>query len=79
MSEIVHQELADAPAEVKNLFQEMLPHCRLLEIEPAALALQEAYLAENILTKKWYDDALHVALATVTECDIIVSWNCVFR
>lgn len=75
ISEIVHQELADAPTDVKTLFQEMLPYCRLLEIEPAALALQEAYLAENILTKKWYDDALHVALATVTECDVIVSWN----
>jgi len=33
------------------------------------------HLSENILTKKWYDDALHVALATVTECDVIVSWN----
>ncbi len=75
MSEIVHQELADAPAEVKTLFQEMLPYCRLLVIGPEALALQEAYLAENILTKKWYDDALHVALATVTDCDVIVSWN----
>lgn len=75
ISEVVHAELADAPFEVRTLFQEMLPYCRLLEIGPEALALQQAYLDENILTKKWYDDALHVALATVMECDVIVSWN----
>ena len=31
--------------------------------------------AEGILTEKWYDDALHVALATIAECNVIVSWN----
>jgi hypothetical protein len=45
------------------------------DIEPDALELQHAYIAEGILTEKWYDDALHVALATVAECDVIVSWN----
>lgn len=27
------------------------------------------------MSEKWYDDALHVAIATVADCDVIVSWN----
>lgn len=75
ISEVVHQELSAAPKEVAALFQEMLPVARLLEIGPEVLELQQAYIDEGILTEKWYDDALHVALATVAECDLIVSWN----
>jgi predicted nucleic acid-binding protein len=75
VSEVVHQELSAAPEKVSELFQEFLPAAQLLDIEADALELQQAYIAEGILTEKWYDDALHVALATVAECDIIVSWN----
>jgi hypothetical protein len=37
--------------------------------------LHQAYLEAGIVTAKSTDDALHVAIATVTECDMIVSWN----
>lgn len=59
---------------MNELFQEFLPIAQLLEIGPDALELQRAYI-EGILTETWYDDALHVALATVAECDVIVIWN----
>ncbi len=45
------------------------------EIESAPEAVRQAYLNADILTSKWLDDALHVALATVSGCDVIVSWN----
>lgn len=47
----------------------------MLDVDENVLELQQAYIAEGILTEKWYDDALHVALATVSGCDVIVSWN----
>jgi hypothetical protein len=72
---VVHQELAVAPYQVNELFQELLPGAELLDIEPEALELQRAYIVEGILTERWYDDALHVSLATVAECSVIVSWN----
>ena len=75
VSEVIHQELSVAPEKVNELFQEFLPVAQLLDIGPDALKLQQAYIAEGILTEKWYDDALHVALATIAECNIIVSWN----
>lgn len=37
--------------------------------------LQEAYLAAGIVGSKWEADALHVAVATVANCWVIVSWN----
>ena len=37
--------------------------------------MREYYLKANIVTKKSSNDALHVALATVNNCPIIVSWN----
>ena len=40
-----------------------------------ALLLRSAYLHAGILTPKWAADALHVALATVTQCNAIISWN----
>ena len=75
ISEVVHQELKVAPVGVSALFQEILPYCQLAEISENALELQRAYLEEGVLSEKWYDDALHVALATVIECDVIISWN----
>ena len=75
VSEVVHQELSVAPEKVTELFQEFLPTAQLLDIGPDALELQQAYIVEGILSEKWYDDALHVALATVAECNVIVSWN----
>ena len=75
VSEVVHQELSVAPEKVNELFQELLPIAQLLDIGPDALELQQAYIAEGILTETWYDDALHVALATVSGCALIVSWN----
>ena len=58
---------------MNELFQEFLLIAQLLDIGPDALELQQAYIAEGTLTETWYDDALHVALATVAECNIIGS------
>ena len=39
------------------------------------LDLRDAYLAAKIVGRRWSTDALHVALATVSGCRVIVSWN----
>ena len=33
------------------------------------------YQERCILTPKFYDDGLHIAVATVGEADVLVSWN----
>ena len=37
--------------------------------------LQEAYLRQGILGRRWEDDAMHVAMATLSRVDVIASWN----
>ena len=74
-SVVLQEEIEPAPAEVQELFEEMLNFAEIVDVSETALQLQRAYLDAEIVTEKWATDALHVALATVTGCSMIVSWN----
>ena len=37
--------------------------------------LASIYVNEGLIPEKHYDDALHIAIATVNRCNFIVSWN----
>nr|VFK64670.1 MAG: hypothetical protein BECKUNK1418G_GA0071005_104917 [Candidatus Kentron sp. UNK]VFK71173.1 MAG: hypothetical protein BECKUNK1418H_GA0071006_105317 [Candidatus Kentron sp. UNK] len=39
------------------------------------ILLQRQYIDSGVVTPKSAEDALHVALATVSRCALIVSWN----
>ena len=41
----------------------------------SALDLADSYQRRGILTAKFYNDGLHIALATVADVDLLVSWN----
>jgi hypothetical protein len=76
ISDVVIQELTEAPPAVRQLFEE-LPEA-MVETAPlteAVLQLRDAYLAAEIVGRKWTDDATHVAAATIARADAIVSWN----
>ena len=75
VSALVKDEISAAPESIKSFFNGVLSYSELLEISPDAYALQNAYLKAKILTEKSRTDALHVALASVSDCTIIVSWN----
>ena len=47
----------------------------IIQATDSALELADAYQARKILTPKFYDDGLHIALATIAEADVLVSWN----
>jgi len=74
-SAVVQAEIDPAPQQVKELFEEMLAIAELIDITEEAISLRDAYLETKILSANYSDDALHVALATVSECSLIVSWN----
>ena len=77
VSPVVGREIehAHAPEAVKSTYLEMLAYAEIVDITDEAIALQQAYIQEGIVSPKWEDDALHVAVATVHECSVIVSWN----
>jgi hypothetical protein len=37
--------------------------------------LAEKYIKQQIVSKNYYSDALHIAVATVLGVDVLVSWN----
>ena len=75
ISSVVLGELAGAPEDVRAFFEELSPLIDRVEIEDDAYALQDAYLRAQVVGPKWEVDALHVAVATVSGCRAIVSWN----
>ena len=74
-SAIVQEEIRYAPQKVKDLFDSLLPFSEIIDVNIESLKLREEYLKAGIVTKKYSNDALHVALATISTCRIIVSWN----
>jgi len=73
-SATVEEEIAAAPIHVRRLF-ETAPVAEVLEVTGAALDLRAAYLQAGIVPPKSRTDALHVALATIDGCSLVVSWN----
>lgn len=76
ISDVVAAEIQDAPEQVQILYAEIeLLDPEIVKAEESALDLADAYQQRHILTPKFYDDGLHIALATVAEADVLVSWN----
>lgn len=76
VSEVLDAEIRDAPAKVRETYAELLKLDHdLVELNAEAEQLAAAYLERGILTPNYFDDALHIALATVAEVDVLVSWN----
>ena len=76
LSEIVSAEIENAPAQVQKLYGELLDlNPEIISIRNEMNELADAYQERKILTPKYYDDGLHIATATVTEADMLVSWN----
>lgn len=76
VSEIVAAEVRDAPAQVRRRYADLLAiGAEVLAADATILALADVYQERKILTPKFYDDGLHIALATTAEVDLLVSWN----
>jgi len=76
VSDLTVAELVDAPQQVRSVLQELGEGQveRTLVTEECE-ALQREYLRAGVLGSASADDALHVAVATVTGADMVVSWN----
>lgn len=46
-----------------------------IEIDEQIRSLAEKYVEEKIVPEKYFDDALHLAAATLATVDSVVSWN----
>ncbi len=76
VSDVVIRELGDAPETVRELF-ESLPAGGMtpVRLTPEVIELRNAYVAAGIVSRRFINDATHVAAATAVRADAIVSWN----
>ena len=76
LSQVTATEIENAPDQVQKLYAELLAlDPEIIEATESALELANAYQARNILTPNFRNDGLHIALATIAEADVLVSWN----
>jgi len=76
VSSVVAAEIEKAPETVRAAYDELLAlEAEVLLVTDEALDLVDAYLERGVLTPKFYDDATHIALATLSGVDLVVSWN----
>jgi hypothetical protein len=76
LSDLTLQEMELAEGKVRNKISEIPPENLInLMITDEATQLGETYIKEGALTNKGYNDALHIALATIFRADVLASWN----
>lgn len=54
----------------------MIESLPLLEITQREIDIADTYIAHKAMPADPRGDALHLALASVAKCDILLSWNC---
>lgn len=76
VSDVVATELEQAPEPVREVYADLIASgAEVLSVTPEALRLADVYQERKILTPKFYDDGLHIALASTAAVDLLVSWN----
>lgn len=75
-SKLVDIELSPAPEKVRDLANSLpMTQLELIGISDEAFELADQYLKENVVGKTSRSDCVHIALATLNNADILVSWN----
>ena len=76
LSDLTLQELESARPSVRDRVQE-IPKSNIVAVgvSDEVMKLAETYINESALTNKSYNDALHIALATINVADVLASWN----
>jgi len=76
LSDMTLQELELARQEVREKINEVPEINRMaIGITDEAIELTGIYINEGALTNKSYNDALHIALASLNNSDVLASWN----
>jgi hypothetical protein len=76
LSEVTAAEILPAPESVRRQYAELLSlGAEMLEVSDESLDLMGVYQARGVLAPRFRNDMLHIALATVADVDVLVSWN----
>ena len=76
VSDLTLLELQDAPSRVRAALEEVpLVHREDVELTEEAATLAERYIVAGVVVETKRVDAQHIALATISRVDVLVSWN----
>ncbi len=76
LSDLLKHELEPAPLFVKQLIDNLPPsQVEYTTTTSETDALAKQYIAENVVGQTSFDDCRHIALATLAQADVLVSWN----
>lgn len=76
VSTIVTAELLKAPKPVVDVYTSgVSPVVPLVEVSEEAEELLAAYFAHGVAKASASNDARHIAIATVSSCGLVISWN----
>ncbi len=76
ISDVTVRELEDAPLRVRRIL-DAIPQKHRINVlaNEVVISLANQYISEEAITEKSYNDALHIALATIYSVDALISWN----
>ena len=76
ISELLEEELINAPGQVKDFFRTLPPsQLEFVRLTKEAIELAEMYIEEKVVGETSRADCRHIALATLNNADVLVSWN----
>ena len=77
ISDITIDELLDAPKNVQSVLEQILntKNRELLTTDNECRELADSYIHEGAVSEKFYEDALHIAIATIHSATVLTSWN----
>jgi len=76
VSQYVIDEAQEGDSEAAGRRLQFLNGLPLLPTEPAVVTLAEALVRARVVPRRAAIDALHLAIASVHEIDILLTWNC---
>jgi hypothetical protein len=75
VSDLLTFEIERAPQAVRDLYREIAANAERIITTNEAETLAARYAERAILGSRYEIDMIHIALATVAEVDVLVSWN----
>lgn len=77
ISDLVQAEINAAPDLRKNQILQILETYKIekIDISEESYKLAEIYIKEKLIPASYFNDALHIAVATTARCAFLASWN----
>jgi predicted nucleic acid-binding protein len=75
ISDLTERELVKAPENVRTLLKDLQVNFELINVTQESIDLATEYIKEKVVGQTSIDDCIHIATATISKVDLLISWN----